>query len=128
MTDEIREAHCGHASPGTVTTMVAMQRARDASLADALLEAPGTDGAVLIAGSGHVRTDRAVPLYLRRRAPTATVAAVAFVEVDPRRADAASYGQRFGGTLPVDYVWFTPGAETADPCEKFRKSLERLRR
>jgi hypothetical protein len=39
-----------------------------------------------------------------------------------------SYGQRFGGALPFDYVWFTPGVDAEDPCEKFRKSLERLRR
>jgi uncharacterized iron-regulated protein len=143
MTDEIRDAHCGHASPGTVTTMVAMQRARDASIASAMLAAPGTDGAILIAGSGHVRTDRGVYIGIGgpdmapkppivRSAPAnpwhSSTAAVAFLEVDPRRADPASYGQRFGGPLPFDYVWFTPGAAAEDPCEKFRKNLERLRR
>ena len=127
MTDEIREAHCGHVSGAGAGVMVTMQRARDASLAEALLSAPGSDGAVLIAGSGHVRVDRGVPAHLRRAAPSARGSAIAFVEVDPDRREPTQYHRGDGG-LPFDYVWFTPGHRRDDPCETFRRSLERLRR
>jgi uncharacterized iron-regulated protein len=127
MTDEIREAHCGHVSAAGVGMMVTIQRARDATLAEALLSAPGGDGAVLIAGSGHVRVDRGVPAHLRRAAPSARASAIAFVEVEPDRREPTQYRRGDGG-LPFDYVWFTPGSRRDDPCETFRKSLERLRR
>jgi uncharacterized iron-regulated protein len=128
MTDEIREAHCGHASEGVASAMIVVQRARDAAMAEAMLTAPGSDGAVLIAGAGHARNDRGVPASLRRIAPAAGIASVAFLEVDAGRPDPASYAGRFGERLPYDYVWFTPAVDDEDPCEKFKKSLERLRK
>jgi uncharacterized iron-regulated protein len=127
MAEEIRDAHCGHAPDNLLDGMVAVQRARDAQMADALLTAPGTDGAVLIAGAGHARNDRGVPAYVRRVAPAIKTASVAFLEVDPKRADIESYATRFGPRLPFDYVWFTPAVDDEDPCEKFKKSLERMR-
>ena len=128
MAEEIRDSHCGHAPEDRVGAMIGVQRARDAQMAEALLGAPGNDGAVLIAGGGHVRNDFGVPAYVRRIDPGTRTASVAFVEVDAKRADAESYAERFGGRLPFDYVWFTPAVDDEDPCEKFRKSLERLRR
>lgn len=125
---EIRDSHCGHGSENMVSAMAAVQRARDAQMAEAMLNAPGGDGAVLIAGSGHARNDRGVPAYLRRIAPDARTVSVAFLEVDPKQADVEGHAARFGGRLPFDYVWFTPRVDDEDPCEKFRKSLERMRR
>jgi uncharacterized iron-regulated protein len=127
MAEEIRDSHCGHAPEGRVGGMIGVQRARDAQMAEALLIAPGNDGAVLIAGDGHVRNDYGVPAYLRRIDPSARIVSIALVEVDAKRANVESYVERFGGRLPFDYVWFTPAVDEEDPCEKFRKSLERLR-
>jgi uncharacterized iron-regulated protein len=126
--EEIRDSHCGHAPERMLAGMVAAQRARDARLAEAMVDAPGRDGAVLITGAGHVRRDRGVPAYLARVAPGVRVASVAFLEVEAGREDAADYGARFDGALPFDYVWFTPAVDSEDVCEKFRKPLERLRR
>lgn len=128
MAEDIRDSHCGHASEERVGAMIGVQRARDAQMAEALLTAPGNDGAVLIAGDGHARNDYGVPAYVRLIDPGARTVIVAFVEVDPKRTDVESYAERFGGRLPFDYVWFTPAVDDEDPCEKFRKSLERLRR
>jgi uncharacterized iron-regulated protein len=127
MAEEIRDSHCGHAPEGRVGGMIGVQRARDAQMADALLIAPGNDGAVLIAGAGHVRNDYGVPAYVRRMDSAARTVSVAFVEVDAKRANVESYAERFGGRLPFDYVWFTPAVDDEDPCEKFKKALERLR-
>jgi uncharacterized iron-regulated protein len=128
MAEEIRDSHCGHAPEDRVGAMIGVQRARDARMAEVLLTASGNDGAVLIAGDGHVRHDYGVPAYVRRIDPGARTVSIGFVEVDPKRTDVESYAERFGGRLPFDYVWFTPAVDDEDPCEKFRKSLERLRR
>lgn len=128
MAVEIRDAHCGHANPAMVANMITAQRARDAHMADTLLTA-ATGGAVLIAGTGHVRADRGVPMYLHARSPAATIATVAFVEVQANATKPEDYAARFGAvSLPFDYVWFTPRMDDNDPCETFRRSLERLRR
>lgn len=128
MAEEIRDSHCGHAPEPMVSAMVAVQRARDAQMAEAMLTAPGSDGAVLIAGTGHVRNDRGVPTFLRRIVPDMRTASVAFLEVNPKRPKVEGYAERFEQRLPFDYVWFTPAVDDEDPCEQFRKSLERLRR
>jgi uncharacterized iron-regulated protein len=120
LADEIREGHCGMANDALVATMVDVQRARDAMLADALLRAGPP--AVLIAGAGHVRRDRGVPLYLARRAPERRVLAIAFVEVGrdggPDLHDLVS---------AFDYVWWTPRVDDEDPCTRFKDELEKMR-
>jgi uncharacterized iron-regulated protein len=120
---EIRDAHCGHAPADRLAGMVAAQRARDAQMAEALLNAPGGDGALLIAGAGHVRKDFGVPFYLERIERARPTVSVAFLEVDPGRPRAEP-----DAGLPFDYVWFTPAVDAGDPCEALRGSLERLRR
>ncbi len=95
----------------------------NARLADAVLKADAEHGSsALIAGNGHVRTDRAVPWYLRERAPGKTVVSVMFVEVQDGRTDPRAYIPLDPeGRAAVDYVVFTPRAERADPCEKMRR-------
>jgi uncharacterized iron-regulated protein len=113
--DDIRDGHCGHLPEGAVDSFVTVQRARDAHMAAAMREAGG-DGAILIAGVGHVRKDVGVP----RSLPEAEVASVAFIEV---RADMTTVP-----AVAADYVWLTPRVDDRDPCERFRRDLERLRR
>jgi uncharacterized iron-regulated protein len=112
---DIRDGHCGHLPEPAVDSFVVVQRARDAHMAAAMRDA-GADGAVLIGGAGHVRRDVGVP----RALPEREVASVAFLEV---RADTTT-----PPVLAVDYVWFTPRVDDRDPCERFRRDLERLRR
>jgi len=101
---DIIDGHCGAApEPKRLAGMVEAQRARDARMASVL-----KDRSVLIAGSGHARRDRGVPLYLADR----DLISIAFMEAEPGKArpqdyaDAASY----------DYLWFTPRAVRDDPC------------
>ena len=124
---EIRDSHCGRGSEALVEKMVDIQWARDARMAEALLRVGRRDGAVLIAGAGHVRRDRAVPAHLLRREPGATVASLAFLEVEAKAATPVGYLEAGERALPFDYVWFTPRIDDVDPCEKFRKPLERLK-
>src|SRR2546429_67817 len=95
------------------------------AIARSLARAGQRDGAVLIAGAGHVRRDRGVPVHLARQAPDASIASVAFVEVDAAAVKPGDYAKAFGSdALPFDYVWFTPKVDDADPCEKLKKATE----
>jgi len=125
MTRELRESHCGQVPDTMIDRMVDIQWARDARIAASVARAGQRDGAVLIAGAGHVRRDRGVPVHLALQAPNAAIASVAFVEVDAAAVKPGDYAARFGSdTLPFDYVWFTPKVDDGDPCEKLKKSTD----
>ncbi len=127
LAEEIRASHCHQAPESIVPMMTAVQRARDATMADALVTGATSDGAVLITGAGHARTDRGVPVYLRARDPRARITAIAFEEVQDGVDDPAVYERSKAiGRAPFDYLWFTPRVDNEDPCEQFKKSLEHL--
>ncbi len=128
MAGVIREAHCGQTPDAALDRLMDVQWARDARIAEALARAGRRDGAVLIAGAGHVRRDLGVPVHLERHAPGTTIAAVALLEVEAGATAPTDYAARHGGALPFDYVWFTPRIDDVDPCAKFEKSLEELRK
>jgi uncharacterized iron-regulated protein len=118
---ELRQAHCGHASEAMLAGMTTAQRARDARMAESLVADGGRDGAVLIAGAGHVRRDRGVPAYLATREPRSRVVSVAFREVQDSRLTPRAHAAPFDDDLPFDYVWFTPRVDNEDPCDRLRR-------
>lgn len=109
MAAEIRDGHCGMLPERLLAPMAAAQRARDAQIARALVQARQATGlpVVLIAGNGHVRTDLGVPRHLRALVPQARVLAVGLVESGPAVA-------------PYDLRVPTPAHPRPDPCEAFR--------
>jgi uncharacterized iron-regulated protein len=127
------ESHCGQLVSEMEGGMIAAQRARDAVMANVLVQHHDR-GAVLIAGRGHVRRDLGVPLYLsyllsdRKRDTkretdykTSTLA-VGFVEVDEGKTTPADYKEirneiRNETEPPFDYVWFTARQIRDDPCK-----------
>jgi uncharacterized iron-regulated protein len=119
---EIEEAHCGTMPKEAFTGMAYAQRYRDATLADNVLKAADKHGsAILIAGNGHVRTDRGVPWYIHQRAPDKKVVSVMLIEVEDGKNDPEAYVPRDPDGKPAaDYIIFTPRAERGDPCEKMR--------
>jgi uncharacterized iron-regulated protein len=127
MAADIRNSHCGYGSEQSVGAMAGVQRARDAQMAQSLIAAGDPDGAVLVAGAGHVRNDYGIPVYLSAKAADKGVVSIAFVEVDERKTEPQEYAPDYGdGRLPFDYVWFTPRVDDRDPCEKFKPQFERL--
>jgi uncharacterized iron-regulated protein len=120
--EELRESHCGHLPETMLSPMMRMQRARDVSMAKALVvsvEQAGSGG-VLIAGTGHTRTDRGVPIDLRARDPHRPVWSIAFAEVEGGKLEPSAYAARWNtARLPFDFVWFTPRANDDDPCAAF---------
>ena len=117
--EAIVDGHCGRLPDSVVPRLLQAQRLRDAAMAQAVVDAATDDGAILVAGNGHVRKDTGVPAYLDARE---RIASVGFIEAseDVLRArvlprdmaeDVASY----------DFVWITPTVAREDPCA----SLER---
>lgn len=105
--DDVVQGHCGQRpEPARLNAIVQAQRARDQQMAQALDSVAGP--VVLIAGAGHVRSDRAVPRYLSepRRA-----LAMAFVEVEDGKPTPLDYD-----STGFDLLWFTDATPRPDPC------------
>ena len=122
---EIIDSHCGQLPEAIVPRLVLAQRVRDAALAQALVSAATADGAVLIAGNGHVRADIAVPVYLNVAGlPDAggRSVSVGFIEVRPGdEHDGAFPGQLVADHPGFDYIWVTQPVARDDPCERFSR-------
>lgn len=127
MATDIRDSHCGYASEESVKAMVGVQRARDAQMAQSLIAAGDPDGAILVAGAGHVRKDYGIPVYLAAKAAGKQVVSIAFLEVDDQKPEPHNYALP-NGRLPFDYVWFTARVDDENPCEKFKSQFEQLKK
>lgn len=127
--EELVVSHCNLMPAGAFGSMALAQRYRDAHLADAVLEAKSlddVDGVVLIAGNGHVRTDRGVPWHLNIRAPDAATLSIAIVEVQPGQTDASAYVPKSpDGEPAADLIVFTSAADRGDPCEELRERFRK---
>ncbi len=124
---ELHRSHCGMLPESALPPMAHAQRYRDVHLADALLrEAPVLGAAILIAGNGHVRTDRGVPWHLRLRAPGKAIVSVMLIEIEDTRSDPQAYVPRDPQGRPVaDAIIFTPRTVREDPCEKMRAHMQK---
>jgi len=115
--DELQASHCGKLPTMTMASMALAQRARDAEMAEQLLTRPISQGAVLIAGAGHVRRDRGVPRELRARRANVSVVSIAWLEVRDSVSNPDDYAA-LAEKLPYDFVWFTTRHDNTNPCAK----------
>lgn len=105
---DIADSHCGKApEPKLLAGMVQAQRARDARMAASL-----KGRTVLIAGNGHARRDRGVPLYL----PGQDILSIGFIEVEAENRSPRDYLTGLFSPASFDYLWFSARAEREDPC------------
>jgi len=125
---EIEMSHCGMMSGKHAGGMIKGQRVRDAYMAKAVVDAKSkADKVLLLAGSGHVRIDRGVPLYIKQLSPNLKVLSLGLAEVVDDHTDPVDYTQHWGGKkLPFDYVWFTRAVDRPDPCEELRNHFKKL--
>ena len=123
---ELEESHCGMMPKTAFGNMAFAQRYRDAHLADAVLKAAEKHGsAILLAGNGHVRADRGVPLYLRQRVPDRKFVSVMLVEVEDDKTDLQAYVPRDPDGKPAaDFIVLTPRQPRPDPCEAMRAAMK----
>lgn len=125
---EINQSHCNMLDDKSSRKLVLGQRMRDAIMAHSLLRSRAPVK-VLIAGNGHVRNDRGVPLYLRSNLDTqgkqARILSIGLLEVETGETDPLAYAELWGNnTLPLDIVWFTPQVKRDDPCVKLRQHFK----
>jgi uncharacterized iron-regulated protein len=104
------EAHCQAMPRDALAPMVGLQRLRDATLAQAALQALADTGGpvAVITGNGHARADWGATALIRRAAPEVQVFAL---------------GQGEAGEPPVgvfDQVIDGPAVDRGDPCDAFR--------
>jgi len=110
---EIDEGHCG-ALPATMfDAMVAVQRARDATMSEQILQHLP---AVLIAGNGHAWKHLGVPQIIRHNRPELRLVSVLLLEHAPfaTTSEQSAWAQGFQGI--ADFVWVTPAQPRTDPC------------
>jgi uncharacterized iron-regulated protein len=124
---QMRTEHCGQLPETLLGPMVLAQHARDAQFATRM--AAWEQGSILVAGSGHVRTDRGVPVYLALLAPGRRVLSVAFLEVSPEMQSPQEYASAFKASWPpFDFAVFTPAAQREDPCKALEKRMKKRHR
>jgi uncharacterized iron-regulated protein len=126
---EIKSSHCGMLPDAAIPGMSFAQRFRDAHLAAAMIAAAERhDGAILLAGNGHIRTDRGVPWYLTPRSGGRSILSVMLAEVEDGNASPAAYAPRDPHGKPaIDVIVFTPRARRDDPCEKMREHMQKAK-
>ncbi len=124
---QIVKSHCDMISEKVARRMTAVQRLRDALLAERALRGWRTRGAAaVITGTGHARKDRAVPFYLRRHegAPRPLVIWPAEAREDAR-ALADLVPDDATPARIADIIIITPRAQREDPCARFERFMKR---
>ena len=123
---DIKGSHCNMMPERALAPMARAQRYRDAVMGQQLRKVGLVSGAVLIAGNGHVRKDRGVPLYLRQRDPDATHTSLMIIEVDENTSNPGGLIPKDEAGKPVaDFVWYTPGKKRGDPCKGMAKHFKK---
>ncbi len=104
------DAHCNALPPEMLPAFVAIQRLRDAMLAEAALRAHAQTGGpvVVITGTGHARNDLGAPAKLARAAPDLALLSI------------GQYEAPFAGPAPHDLWLVTEAQPRPDPCDAFR--------
>ncbi|HQQ72024.1 MAG TPA: ChaN family lipoprotein, partial [Alicycliphilus sp.] len=104
----IADGHCGLLPAERLMPMVRIQLARDASLAQAVLDARQNGRTVLlVAGWGHVRSDLGVPTWLPPELKVKTVIAQAGKALEATETEA-------------NYMYATPALAPRDHCAELR--------
>lgn len=126
LVEDIKVSHCNQLPEAGIGQMTDVQRFRDAVLAENTLKAAQRAGsAILIAGAGHVRSDRGVPYYLHARSPALKVVTIVFTEVEAGVENPEDAVPRDPDGKPAaNFVWFTPKSERLDQCEELRRQLQ----
>lgn len=117
-------SHCGYADAEHVRFMMHAQLRRDRVMATALVASKPP--VVLIAGSGHVRKDYAIPIHLLKEQHRFSYLSVALIPVLPKFSEPGDYMDGTSGVF--DILYFTPSHTNRNPCVRFKKQLESMRR
>lgn len=132
---EIFAAHCDMLPEKMLAPMLRGQQTRDLAMLQSILKAAPEDFSedssrqlvVLIAGSGHTRTDYGVPYYLHQEAPALSTLSLSSIEVREDKLHPGDYAKAWRESaeqLPFDYVHFTAKAVREDQCAKMKAYMK----
>jgi uncharacterized iron-regulated protein len=109
---DLEAGHCGHLPKQYLPNFILAQRARDASMLNAMMQVDHKP-VILLAGNGHVRKDYGIPTLLPRT--DAHIVSIGFLQLDTLTSeDIKIYQQQY------DYVWLTGAVNRDDPCAAFK--------
>lgn len=146
MTSIFKRVHCGMDHGGMATKLYDTWVARNDRMALSVsrihqgIQASEKEGhqkkpgpVVVIMGSGHTEYGLGVVDRLAHISPEITQVNLAMTEISRTPAGLETYLrpldlEGFPRTVPADYLWFTQRTSYADPCERFRKTLERMKK
>lgn len=123
LSNDIRISHCNKLPEHVIPPMTVVQRFRDAWMADVMIQASYDDKdqrrqAILIAGTGHTRTDRGAPWYLNLREGKGNSISIQFAETIEKATSIKDVAQADPkGNIAADYIWVTPTIKRGDPCK-----------
>ncbi|MCB9653675.1 MAG: ChaN family lipoprotein [Deltaproteobacteria bacterium] len=122
---ELIEGHCNMLPQFMIPPMIQIQRLRDALMADAIIAPDAPRSSVLIAGLGHVRTDRGVPYYLRMA--QASSISIGFIEVQDDQTEPSQYATvpESADSAAFDVLWFTARRADRDHCAELRERFKK---
>lgn len=124
-TTAVVEGHCGLIKADQAGPMVRVQVERDRVMAQAMLDGDHQtrDGAVLIAGAGHTRTDAGVPWHLQKLGVArSAILSIAITESPTGETPWGDTPPRPPAQTdaPYDYLVFTDPAVRPDLCASLR--------
>lgn len=114
---EIDQGHCGALPAEMFEGMVAVQRARDASMAHAAMQHLPS---LVLAGNGHAWKHLGVPQIIRANRPALNVLSVLLMEHEAFTTDADRQNWLNSLATEGDYLWVGPSIQRPDPCLSFR--------
>jgi uncharacterized iron-regulated protein len=115
---EIDQGHCSALPAHMFDAMIAVQRARDASMAAMLLQHLPS---VLLAGNGHAWKHLGVPQIIRANQPGVRMVSLLLIEHQPLTTRADNQEWLKSWRDKADFIWITPARSREDPCLQFQK-------
>ncbi|WDP89245.1 MAG: ChaN family lipoprotein [Desulfobacter sp.] len=138
MTGIFKNVHCGMDHGRMTDRLYDTWLARNDRMALSITElhrtrAKGTGPVVVIMGNGHTEYGLGVMDRVRHLSPDISQVNLAMTEISREPADLAAYLapldlQDHPPAPPGDFLWFTQRVSYEDPCLKFRKALEKMRK
>jgi uncharacterized iron-regulated protein len=124
--DEIDMSHCQLLDSKMFAGMALVQRVKDVVMSMSMVNNRDSQIAVLVAGAGHVRNDRGVPVFIQQQDAKAKILALTWIEVVEGITSVDIYEKHWGSTqAPFNYIWFTPRVNRIDPCEALKKHTKK---
>lgn len=121
--NDIDASHCGLLPESQFPSMVKVQQARDAAMAESLPNPDADKISMLVAGNYHARQDLGVPNYLlasQGQLKRQNILSISFMEVSQGSEAAGDYVESTAGIPAYDYIWFTPAISDEDYCASMR--------